>query len=90
MANYSSESRKMISTLNSISDLGCPIDADEIAEAYLLGTLPRERGMAFEEHYIGCPDCVERLQFSEEFVLAVRPAAAQLKSLAAHNEGAIQ
>ena len=61
----------------------CPVDADEVAEAYLLGTLPRERGTAFEEHYIGCPDCVERLQFTEEFLLAVRPAAAQLRILTA-------
>jgi anti-sigma factor RsiW len=58
---------------------------------YLLGALPRERRTAFEEHYIGCPDCVERLQFTEEFVQAVRPAAAQLKSLTARAyEGAIQ
>jgi hypothetical protein len=32
----------------------CPVDADAVAEAYLLGTSPRERGTAFEEHYIGC------------------------------------
>jgi hypothetical protein len=59
----------------------CPVDPDAVAEAYLLGTLPREGGTAFEEHYIGCPDCVERLQFTEEFLLAVRPAAAHLRSL---------
>jgi hypothetical protein len=53
------------------------------AAAYLLGTPPRERGTAFEEHYIGCPDCVDQLQLTEEFLLAVRPAAAHLRSLAA-------
>jgi hypothetical protein len=69
----------------------CPVDVDAEAEAYLLGTLPRERGTAFEEHYIGCPECVERLQFTEEFLLAVRPAAADLRSLTARAyESAIQ
>jgi len=69
----------------------CPVDPDAVAEMYLLGTLPKERGMAFEEHYIGCPDCAERLQFTEEFLLAVRPAAAHLRSLAAREcEGVLQ
>jgi len=51
----------------------CPVDADEVAEAYLLGTLLREPETAFEEHYMGCPDCVERLQFTEEFLLSFGP-----------------
>jgi hypothetical protein len=68
-----------------------PDDADAVAEAYLLGTLPTERGTAFEGHYIGCSDCVKRLQFTEEFLLAVRPAAAQLRGLTARPyEGAVQ
>jgi anti-sigma factor RsiW len=54
----------------------CPVRPDEIAEAYLLGTLPKERRAAFEEHFIGCPQCGDRLQFTEEFVLAVRRVAA--------------
>jgi hypothetical protein len=56
----------------------CPVDPDEIAEAYLLGTLPKERQAAFEEHFIGCPQCGDRLQFTEEFVSAVRRVAAGL------------
>jgi hypothetical protein len=56
----------------------CPVDRDEIAEAYLLGTLPKERQAAFEEHFIGCPQCGDRLQFTEEFVSAVRRVAAGL------------
>jgi len=56
----------------------CPVDPDEIAESYLLGTLPKERRAAFEEHFIGCPQCGDRLQFTEEFVSAVRRVAAAL------------
>jgi hypothetical protein len=56
----------------------CPADRDEIAEAYLLGTLPKERLADFEEHFIGCPQSGDRLQFTEEFVAAVRRVAAGL------------
>ena len=58
----------------------CPLDPDAVAEAYLLGTLPPEQRRAFEEHYIGCPLCGDRLQFTEHFVLAVRRATARLRS----------
>jgi hypothetical protein len=69
----------------------CPVDPDAVAEAYLLGTLPKERRRAFEEHYISCSKCVRRLQFTEDFVLAVRQAAANLESCTEQvHEGAIQ
>jgi hypothetical protein len=58
----------------------CPVDPDAVAEEYLLGTLPKTQRVAFEEHYIGCPQCSERLQFTEDFVLAVRRAAARLRT----------
>jgi anti-sigma factor RsiW len=56
----------------------CPVDPDEVADAYLLGTLPREQQAAFEEHYIGCPRCGDRLQFTEEFIGAVQRVAVRL------------
>jgi hypothetical protein len=58
----------------------CPVDPDAVAEEYLLGTLPKAQRLIFEEHYIGCPQCSERLQFTEDFVLAVRRAAARLRT----------
>ena len=65
--------------VNMIAD-HCPVNPDAVAEAYLLGTLPKGQQAAFEEHYIGCPRCGDRLQFTEEFVLAVRRVAASLGS----------
>jgi hypothetical protein len=56
----------------------CPVDPDVIAEAYRRGLLPKAQQAAFEEHYIGCPNCGDRLQFTQEFVLAVRRVAARL------------
>lgn len=56
----------------------CPANSELVAKAYLNGTLPEDQKAAFEEHYIGCPKCGERLQFTEAFILAVRNAAARL------------
>jgi len=50
----------------------CPVDPDAIAEAYLQGALAREEAAAFEEHYLGCPRCSDRLQFTRQFVAAVQ------------------
>ena len=57
----------------------CPADPEETVEAYLLGRLPEEQSAAFEEHFLGCPRCSERLQFTEEYIMAVRHAAARMR-----------
>jgi anti-sigma factor RsiW len=57
----------------------CPADPDETVEAYLLGRLPEEHSAAFEEHFLGCPRCSERLQFTDDFIKAVRHAAERLR-----------
>jgi hypothetical protein len=56
----------------------CPADPVETAEAYLLGRLSHEQREVFEDHFISCPLCTERLQFTEDFIKAVRHAAARL------------
>lgn len=56
----------------------CPPDPDATAEAYLTGGLSQQEIAAYEEHYLGCPCCAERLQFIENFVLALRRAAERL------------
>jgi hypothetical protein len=57
----------------------CPADPDETFEAYLLGRLPEEQSAAFEEHFLGCPLCTERLQFTHEFITAVHNVAERLR-----------
>jgi anti-sigma factor RsiW len=61
----------------------CPADPDETAEAYLLGRLPEEQSAAFEEHFLGCPRCSERLQFTDDFIEAVHHAAERLRGAGA-------
>lgn len=58
----------------------CPADRDEVAEAYIMGTLPKEQAIAFEEHYVACDHCATVLQKTAEYVDAMRAAAEKLRS----------
>lgn len=58
----------------------CPADPEEIAEAYIMGTLTKEQAAAFEEHYSGCNPCATVLQNTAEYVDAMRAAAKKLCS----------
>jgi anti-sigma factor RsiW len=57
---------------------GCPPDPDASATAYLAGRLPAEEAAHFEEHFLACPGCSARFQFTEEFIAAYRRAAERL------------
>jgi hypothetical protein len=57
----------------------CPADPEAISERYLTASLSRDEAAAFENHFISCPRCSDRLQFTEQFVLAVRRATARLR-----------
>lgn len=58
----------------------CPVNAQEIAEAYLMHRLPEEQVEAFEEHYFVCSNCATMLQKTAAFVHAMRAAARKLWS----------
>jgi len=61
----------------------CPADLDETIEAYLLGRLPEEQSVAFEQHFLGCRRCSERLHFTHEFITAVHHVAERLRGTGA-------
>lgn len=56
-------------------------DRDLVVERYLARQLPAEEAMAFEEHYLDCPDCLDQLE-------AVRSLRRGLATVAA--EDAVQ
>jgi len=58
----------------------CPADLEEIAEAYVMGSLPHDEVLAFEDHYAGCPACATVLQEAAVYVTAVRGAARELRA----------
>jgi anti-sigma factor RsiW len=57
----------------------CPVDPEEVAELYCLDRLSPEDRQVFEEHYIGCPQCAEAVQKSQEYVDAMRDAARRIR-----------
>ena len=58
----------------------CPADPEEVAEAYIRGTLPQDQLIAFEHHYVACPKCAKVLQKTAEYVAAMRAATTKLCS----------
>jgi len=66
----------------------CPADPDKMVETYLSGRLPEGQSAVFEDHFLGCPRCSERLQFTDAFITAVRHATERLRGAAADGLGA--
>jgi hypothetical protein len=58
----------------------CPANPDEVAEAYIMGTLSSDGRAAFEDHYIGCNLCAQVLHKTAEYVASMRAAAKKLCS----------
>lgn len=53
------------------------IAADNFVERYVLGRLPVDEQVRFEEHFAGCHACVEQLELARELHTGIREAAAQ-------------
>jgi hypothetical protein len=58
----------------------CPVNLQEVAEAYLMHRLSEEEVEAFEVHYFVCADCATMLQHTAEYVDAMRAAAGKLRA----------
>jgi len=54
----------------------CPADAEERAEAYLLGHLSASETMVFEDHYFTCDACAQRVEAANCYVRAMKAAGA--------------
>lgn len=53
------------------------IDEHQVAERYLQGKLPPEEAAFFQEHSLGCPECLDRLEMAETLQSGLRQIAAQ-------------
>src|SRR5262245_16004229 len=53
------------------------IEGHNIPDLYLQGTLSAEERVRFEEHFIDCPQCLDRLELTEDFRGALRTVAAE-------------
>jgi hypothetical protein len=53
------------------------IEAENIAERHLLGQLTAEEAARFEEHYLDCPECLEKLELTRRLQIGLREIAAE-------------
>jgi len=53
------------------------IEEADIADRYLLGRLPPEEQARFEEHFIDCQECLDRLEATRNFRGALKTAVAE-------------
>lgn len=53
------------------------IEEEQVAERYVMGRLSVEEAERFEEHYLTCNPCLDRLQLAERFHHALRGMAAE-------------
>ena len=50
----------------------CPVDVDELADEYCLDRLPEQARLAFEDHYLTCPECAAVVEATQEFIDQIR------------------
>ncbi len=53
------------------------IEDRHVAERYLMGKLPASEAARFEEHYLTCQACLDRLELAERFAGALKGVAAE-------------
>lgn len=53
------------------------IEEEQIAERYVMGKLPPDEATRFEEHYLSCQECLDRLELAESMERGFKRAAGQ-------------
>jgi hypothetical protein len=53
------------------------VEEHQIADRYVMGTLPPEEAERFEDHYLSCPQCLDRLALAESMQRGFKRAASQ-------------
>lgn len=53
------------------------VEEHQIADRYVMGTLPPEEAERFENHYLSCPECLDRLELTESVQRGFKRMAGQ-------------
>jgi Putative zinc-finger len=53
------------------------VEENQIADRYVMGTLPAEEAERFENHYLSCPECLDRLELAESVQRGFKRMAGQ-------------
>jgi uncharacterized C2H2 Zn-finger protein len=57
----------------------------EVAESYVMNTLPRAEEVIFEEHLLTCSRCTAAVEDADHYVRAVKIAAQRLRATTARS-----
>jgi hypothetical protein len=64
------------------SHMGCPNNADDVAEAYWMGRLSTAEMLSFDSHCRACPECAKTSLDARCFVVALSNVVARVRPLA--------
>ncbi len=53
------------------------VEEHQIADRYVMGTLPADEAERFENHYLSCPECLDRLELAESVQRGFKRMAGQ-------------
>ncbi|HEV8578378.1 MAG TPA: hypothetical protein VGX68_04790 [Thermoanaerobaculia bacterium] len=53
------------------------IEEQQVADRYMMGTLPADEAERFEEHYLSCTECLDRLELAESMQRGFKRAAGE-------------
>src|SRR5262245_9264674 len=53
------------------------VEAQDVVDRYVMGKLSAEDAERFEEHYLSCPECLDRLELAESMQRGFKRAAGQ-------------
>jgi hypothetical protein len=53
------------------------VEEHQIADRYVMGTLPADEAERFENHYLSCPECLDRLELTESVQRGFKRMAGQ-------------
>jgi hypothetical protein len=53
------------------------VEENQIADRYVMGTLPAEEAERFENHYLSCPECLDSLELTESVERGFKRMAGQ-------------
>lgn len=53
------------------------VEEHQIADRYVMGTLPAEEAERFENHYLSCPECLDRLELADSVQRGFKRMAGQ-------------
>ncbi len=66
------------------------VEENQIADRYVMGTLPADEAERFENHYLSCPECLDRLELAESVQRGFKRMAGQdASNLAAAHQLAV-